>query len=86
MTQEQQKYLKQIIMLKFSLLTRNIITDEQLDTLLFGKEADKVAIVNDYITEKIIPVLKDEVSKIQTDYSALTDKQSELTKLNNLIK
>jgi len=86
MTQEQQKYLKQIIMRKFSLLTRNIITDEQLDTLLFGKEADKVAIVNDYITEKIIPVLKDEVSKIQTDYSTLTDKQSELTKLNNLIK
>jgi hypothetical protein len=86
MDEQKKEYIKLMLRLKFSNHAEDILTDEQVDTLIFGIDKDKEIIVNAFIKEKVVPQKEAEVAKIQADYATLTEKQSEVSLLTNLTK
>ena len=82
----QQKYLKQMLMLNYAMGAGRGRFNDVLDTLLFGKEEDRILEVNKYIKEEVLPQKENEVARIETDSSKLTEKQSEIITLTNLTK
>jgi hypothetical protein len=80
------KYLKQMLMLNYAMGAGRGRFDNVLDTLLFGKEEERIAEVNKYIKEEVLPQKEGEVSRIQADAAKLTEKEAEVASLNNLVK